>query len=99
MLTSGFWPRCAPVLRAPVFLVAVTSKMGRYASLLPFYPPKIYVRDSNPGRPCDELSTIKKNMFPPGIELKFLNFFLFCGLFLPAWIRILIPNTDTDPLT
>jgi hypothetical protein len=70
MLTSGFWPRCAPVIcGAPVFLVAVTSKTGRYASLLPCDPPKIYVRDSNPCRPCDELSIIKKKRVYPGIEL------------------------------
>jgi hypothetical protein len=33
--------------------------------------------------------------------VKFLNFFYFCRSFLPAWIRIWIPNPDpdTDPLT
>ncbi len=29
--------------------------------------------------------------------LKFLNFFYFCGSFLPFWIRIRIPNTDKYP--
>ncbi len=27
-----------------------------------------------------------------------MNFFYFCGSFLPSWIRIRIPNTDPDPL-
>jgi hypothetical protein len=32
--------------------------------------------------------------------LQNMNFFSFCGSFLPSWIRIRIriPNTDTDPL-
>jgi hypothetical protein len=30
-------------------------------------------------------------------NMKFLNFFYFCGSLLPSWIRI--PNADTDPLT
>ncbi len=32
-------------------------------------------------------------------NMKFLNFFYFCGSFFPSWIRIGIPNTDPDPLT
>ncbi len=31
--------------------------------------------------------------------MKFLNFSYLCGSFLPSWIRIRIPNPDTDPLT
>jgi hypothetical protein len=31
--------------------------------------------------------------------MTFLNFFYFCWSFLPSWIRIRIPNPDTDPLT
>jgi hypothetical protein len=30
--------------------------------------------------------------------LQNMNFFYFCGSFLPSWIRIRIPNTDPDPL-
>ncbi len=30
-------------------------------------------------------------------NLKFLNFFYFCGSFLPAWIGIRIPNPGQDP--
>jgi hypothetical protein len=30
-------------------------------------------------------------------NMKFLNFFNFCGSILPSWIQI--PKTDTDPLT
>jgi hypothetical protein len=30
--------------------------------------------------------------------LQNMNFFSFCGSFLPSWIRIRIPNTDPDPL-
>ncbi len=29
--------------------------------------------------------------------MKFLNFFYFCGSFLPSWIRIRIPNPDPQP--
>ena len=29
----------------------------------------------------------------------FITFFYFCGSFLPSWIRIRIPNLDTEPLT
>jgi hypothetical protein len=29
--------------------------------------------------------------------LQNMNFFYFCGSFLPSWIRIRIPNTDPDP--
>jgi hypothetical protein len=28
--------------------------------------------------------------------LQNMNFFYFCGSFLPSWIRIRIPNTDPD---
>jgi hypothetical protein len=31
--------------------------------------------------------------------MKFLNFFYFCGSFLPSWIGIRFPIPDTDPLT
>ena len=31
--------------------------------------------------------------------IKLLNFFYFCGSFLPSWIRIRILNTDPDSLT
>ncbi len=42
-----------------------------------------------------------KRELPAFQKLKFINFFLFCGSFLPAWIRIRIanPDPDTDPGT
>jgi hypothetical protein len=40
-----------------------------------------------------------KNEQPALQHIKISYFFYFCGLFLPSWIRIRIPNTDPDPLT
>jgi hypothetical protein len=38
-----------------------------------------------------------KREHPALHNMKFLNFFYFCGSFLPSWIRTRIPNTDPDP--
>jgi hypothetical protein len=48
----------------------------------------------------EEASALKRE-HPAAQNMKFLNFFHFCGSFLPSWIwiRIRIPNPDTDPLT
>ncbi len=40
-----------------------------------------------------------KREHPALQNMKLLNFFYFCGSFLPSWIRIRIPNTDPDSLT
>jgi hypothetical protein len=45
------------------------------------------------GRPSYKRSL----QFPARQNMKFLNFFNFCGSFFPSWIRI--PNTNPDPLT
>jgi hypothetical protein len=52
-------------------------------------------------RTPQRMSKLKKK--PSGLKgedpalqnIKFQNFFYFCGSFLPSWIRI--PNTDPDP--
>jgi hypothetical protein len=36
-----------------------------------------------------------KREYPTLQNMKFLNFFYFCGSFLPSWIRIRIPNPDS----
>ncbi len=33
----------------------------------------------------------------PALQIKFLNFFNFCWLFLPFWIRNRIPDHNADP--
>ncbi len=37
--------------------------------------------------------------FSPQKNMKILDFFYFCGSFLPAWIRIRNLNADPDPAT
>ncbi len=52
------------------------------------------------GRPSDKISLqLSKENIRHVKTWNFLIFFYFCGLFLPFWIRIRIPNTDPDPLT
>jgi hypothetical protein len=40
-----------------------------------------------------------KREHPALQNIKILIFFYFCGSILPFWIRIRVPNPDTDPLT